>query len=100
MLIILDEAEREFSESIAYYEAKEAGLGRRFRNEVVAAGGGGRQNSAKPGAASIAAERDIAALTCAFSLIIAYVIRDDAIWIVAIAHGYRRPEFWVGRMRE
>ena len=29
---------------------------------------------------------------------IAYVIREDTIWIVAIAHGYRRPEFWVDRV--
>lgn len=34
-VITLAEAEREFVESIAYYEAKEAGLGMRFRNEVA-----------------------------------------------------------------
>ncbi|MGI8431830.1 MAG: hypothetical protein ACR2MW_06005 [Chthoniobacterales bacterium] len=36
-LVILDEAAREFSESVAYYEAKEAGLGWRFRTEVAEA---------------------------------------------------------------
>jgi len=34
----------------------------------------------------------------AFPHYIAYVIRGDTIWIVAIAHGYRRPEFWIGRV--
>lgn len=33
-LIILDEAEREFNESIDYYEAREPGLGIRFRTEA------------------------------------------------------------------
>ena len=36
-LITLGEAERDFAESVAYYEPKEPGLGRRFRDEVVAA---------------------------------------------------------------
>jgi len=33
-VVILGEAEREFAESVAYYESKEAGLGWRFRTEV------------------------------------------------------------------
>ena len=36
-LVILGEGEREFAESVAYYESKEPGLGRRFRDEVVQA---------------------------------------------------------------
>jgi hypothetical protein len=38
-VVILAEAEREFAESAAYYESKEAGLGWRFRTEVVEAVG-------------------------------------------------------------
>ena len=38
-VVILAEAEREFAESAAYYEAKEAGLGWRLRTEVVEAVG-------------------------------------------------------------
>ena len=34
-VVVLGEAEREFAESVAYYESKEAGLGWRFRTEVV-----------------------------------------------------------------
>jgi len=47
-VVILGEAEREFAESIAYYESKEAGLGRRFRTEVVEAVGWIGRNSDKP----------------------------------------------------
>ena len=36
-VVVLDEAEREFAESVAYYKTKEAGLGWRFRTEVVEA---------------------------------------------------------------
>ncbi len=36
-VVILGDAEREFAESVAYYEAKEPGLGWRFRTEVVEA---------------------------------------------------------------
>ena len=36
-VVILAEAEREFAESAAYYEAKEAELGWRFRTEVIEA---------------------------------------------------------------
>jgi hypothetical protein len=34
-LITLEEAEKEFAESVAYYESRESGLGRRFRDEVA-----------------------------------------------------------------
>jgi hypothetical protein len=35
-LIVPQEAEEEFSQSVAYYESKESGLGIRFRDEVAA----------------------------------------------------------------
>jgi hypothetical protein len=38
-VVILGEAEREFAESVGYYESKEAGLGWRFRTEVAEAVG-------------------------------------------------------------
>jgi hypothetical protein len=38
-VVILGEAEREFGQTVAYYESKEAGLGWRFRTEVVEAVG-------------------------------------------------------------
>jgi len=36
-VVILGEAERDFAESVAYYESKGTGLGWRFRTEVVEA---------------------------------------------------------------
>ncbi|HKP01858.1 MAG TPA: hypothetical protein VJU77_00725 [Chthoniobacterales bacterium] len=43
-LITLGEAEREFAESVAYYESQEPGLGSRFRDELAAAMGRIAQN--------------------------------------------------------
>ncbi len=34
----------------------------------------------------------------AFPHYVAYVIREETIWVVAIAHGHRRPEFWIDRI--
>ena len=34
-----------------------------------------------------------------FSHYVAYVIRGDIIWVVAIAHAHQRPEFWIKRLR-
>jgi plasmid stabilization system protein ParE len=95
-LIILGDAERDFAESVAYYEAKEPGLGRRFRNEVVAVVDRIHRSPELPRLRPKGYRRSNLRV---FPHYIAYVIRGDAIWIVAIAHGYRRPEFWIGRVR-
>lgn len=32
-----------------------------------------------------------------FRYYVAYFIWQDVIWILAIAHGHRRPEYWIVR---
>lgn len=93
-LVILDDAAREFSESVAYYEAKEAGLGWRFRTELVEAVGWIERN---PELARLRPKGHRRHNLPAFPHYIADVIRDETIWVVAIAHAYRRPEFWLDR---
>ncbi len=94
-LVILGEAEREFVESVAYYEAKEAGLGWRFRTEVVEAVGWIKRN---PELLRLRPKGYRRRNLHTFPHYIAYVIRDKTLWIVAIAHAYRRPEFWIDRI--
>ena len=94
-LIILGEAEQDFVKSIAYYESKEPGLGSRFRNEVAKAV---KKIFRHPELARLRPTGYRRVNLHAFPHYIAYVIRGDTIWIVAIAHGYRRPEFWVHRI--
>jgi toxin ParE1/3/4 len=94
-LITLAEAEEEFAESASYYEAKVPGLGLRFRNEVAAAVNWIQRNPELPRLRPKGYRRVNLRV---FPHYVAYVIRQDTIWIVAIAHGQRRPEFWINRI--
>ena len=35
-----------------------------------------------------------------FPYYIAYIIREDTLWILAIAHCHRKPEYWINRKNE
>jgi hypothetical protein len=93
---ILDEARREFLDAVTYYDAKEVGLGRRFRSEVAAVVDWIQMNHEVPRVRPHGYRR---VNLRAFPHFVAYVIRKDVIWITAIAHAYRRPEHWIGRMK-
>ena len=93
--IILEQAEKEFSRSVAYYEAKEPGLGIRFRNEVAAVVDWILEHPEVPQLRRRGYRRVNLRV---FSHYVAYVIREESLWIVAIAHAHQRPEFWVGRI--
>ena len=95
--IIFDsDAKIEFLQSIAYYEENKPGLGRRFKQMVELA------------------TRDIADhplryrtirppfkryLLQKFPFSIIYTIEPDHIYIVAIAHTRRKPEYWLDRTK-
>jgi len=91
----LEDAEQELFEAAFYYESKEAGLGRRFRDDVAhildriiedpllwreRTGGYRRANCP------------------VFPYYIPYIIRKQKIIIVAIAHGNRKPGYWKSRI--
>lgn len=94
-LITLHEAEIEFSESVTYYESKEAGLGIRFRDEAEAVVNWVARNPEVPRLRPKGYRRVNFPV---FQHYVAYIIRGDVIWIVAIAHAHRRPEFWLERL--
>jgi plasmid stabilization system protein ParE len=94
-VITLAEAEREFVESIAYYEGKEVGLGVRFRNEVAETLDWIITYPEIPPLRKRGYRR---VNLHVFPHYVAYVIRGETIWVVAIAHGHRRPEFWIDTM--
>ena len=35
-----------------------------------------------------------------FQYYIAYILREDTLWILSIAHGHRRPEYWIKITKE
>jgi toxin ParE1/3/4 len=87
-------ADREYEEAFDYYEAEEPGLGERFRRAVWASIGIvethpqiGRE--VRPGVRKILVQR--------FPYKLLYSIRGDTLRIVAVAHGHRKPDYWVDR---
>jgi len=95
-LIVLHEAEIEFSESVIYYESKEPGLGVRFRDEVATTLDWIIQNHEVPRLRSRGYRRVNLKV---FSHYIAYIVRGEVLWVIAVAHAHQRPEFWIRRIR-
>jgi plasmid stabilization system protein ParE len=93
-IIVLPEAAGEFEDATTYYADRQSGLGQRFRDEVdryirwiaehaeiprLRPGGYRRVNLR------------------VFPHYIAYVQFGETIWILAIAHAHREPEYWISR---
>jgi plasmid stabilization system protein ParE len=90
----LSQANSELVDAASYYERELEGLGRRFWDEV------------DEHIAWIARNPEVARLRPGgyrrvnlklFPYYIPYIIRDPAIWILAIAHGHQYPEYWIDR---
>ena len=90
----VEEAEFEFLDAISYYGRIAPELGRRFSREVdqfidtlvlhpeiypVQHRGYQRVN------------------LHLFPYYIAFIVRGDALWILSVSHGNRRPEYWIKR---
>lgn len=88
------EARAEFADAERYYERQVSGLGARFRQEV-------RDALARlhhwPLAAPV--ERgDIRRLILSrFPYKLLYAVESDCIYIIAVAHQHRAPDYWIGR---
>jgi plasmid stabilization system protein ParE len=93
-IIVLPEAADEFEDAAVYYGDRQSGLGQRFRDEVdhyirwIAEHaeiprlrpGGYRRVNLK-----------------VFPHYIVYVQLAGTIWVLAIAHAHREPEYWIDR---
>ncbi len=93
---ILQEAQDELNAAIAFYEDIEAGLGVRLKEEARAAIHWIETNPDAPRLRSKGYRRVNLKV---FQHYVAYFIWADTIWIVAIAHGRRRPEYWLERKK-
>ena len=94
-LEFLPEAQAEFARASEYYEDKERGLGRRFRNEI------GEVCSTMMEHPLLWRERPggFRRVNCpVFPYYIAYFIRGNVIVIAAVAHGSRHPDYWKNRL--
>ena len=82
-------AEREYHDAFDYYEAQEEGLGEKFRRAVWAAieileryaeiG-----EEVRPGIRKMLLRRF-------------HAVTDKGLYIIAVAHGHRKPDYWHGR---
>ena len=93
-LKVLQKAEAELNEAIAYYEEKESGLGLRLKAEARHAINWIGENVNVPRLRPKGYRRVNLKV---FSYYIAYFIWADTIWILAVAQSHRRPEYWIVR---
>ncbi|MHB8423814.1 MAG: type II toxin-antitoxin system RelE/ParE family toxin [Gammaproteobacteria bacterium] len=88
------EARMEFEEAERYYNRQLAALGAGLREEVR---GALRRLRAWPLAFPVESGEIRRALLGRFPYKLLYTIESDHIYILAMAHQHRKPNYWVGR---
>lgn len=87
------EADAEFAAQVEYYEEKEAGLGVRFYREVMAFLDWIVKNPSLPRVRKNYRRVNLKV----FPFYIAYVLEGDLVWVLAVAHGKKRPGYFMRR---
>lgn len=93
---LLEQADQELTEAALWYESKERGLGKRFRDEVA------RVIERIATDPLLWRERPggYRRVDCpVFPYYLAYFIRDEKAIVAAVAHGHRKPDDWKSRLR-
>jgi toxin ParE1/3/4 len=85
-------ASAELDAAIAYYEQQRTGLGSALQAVVERATRRIQQNPSIGGLYKTTELRHLVLRRFPYNLF--YMETEDAIWIVAIAHGRRRPDYW------
>jgi plasmid stabilization system protein ParE len=88
-------AKRELEDAARHYEFQYAGLGKRFKKEVRKAA---LRIAQYPEAWSIERGEIRKCSLHKFPYKVLYSIEQDHIFIVAVAHQHRRPDYWVDRI--
>ena len=93
----IEEAQREFLDAISRYEETRKGLGRQLKDEVdrniLWIADHPELYRPRPGSYRRINLR-------VFPYYIAYLVRGQTLWILAIAHGSRKPLYWISRRNE
>ena len=87
-------AEAELASQVAYYEEQQPGLGQRFYREVIDCLDWVSVNPTLPRLRKSYRRVNLKV----FPFYIAYVVERDLVWVVAIAHGNRKPGYWAKRI--
>ena len=95
-IVFLDQANREFSDAVQYYDSQEPGLGQWFEVEIERAI---HWLSTNPEVCALRRGIYRRMNLRVFPYYIPYVIREATLWVVAIALSQRRPEYWIRRAK-
>lgn len=93
-LILSPEAKLEFEDAERYYNLQLAGLGAEFRDEIRA---GLKRIRTWPLACPVERGPIRRALLSRFPYKLMYAVETDHIYVIAIAHQHRKPDYWVER---
>ncbi len=94
-IVVLPQAADEFDDATDYYDQQQPGLGQRFRDEVDRHIRWIREHPDVPRPRPGGYRRVNLKV---FPHYIAYLVRGDEVWVLAVAHAHRRPEYWIGRV--
>ncbi|MCK4640095.1 MAG: type II toxin-antitoxin system RelE/ParE family toxin [Candidatus Marinimicrobia bacterium] len=98
MKIVFDKlAQLELEDALEYYELEVPGLGARFKVEVKC---GIRRIRKYPDAWAKEKNDVRRCFLHKFPYKILYSIEEDYIYIIAIAHCHRHPDYWIDRILE
>ena len=87
-------ANDELNEACDWFERQQPGLGQRFRRDAREAA----LLIAKAALLFPVELEDVRRFVMnRFSYTLRYVLRDDEVWVVAVSHQHRRPDYWVER---
>ena len=88
-------ANNELNDACDWFEQQQSGLGARFRRDVREAA---LLIAKAPLLFPIELEDVRRYVMARFSYTLRYVLRDDEVWIMAVSHQHRRPDYWVDRV--
>lgn len=89
-------ANNELNDACDWFEQQQSGLGARFRRDVREAA---LLIAKAPLLFPIELEDVRRCVMPRFSYTLRYVLRDDEVWIMAVSHQHRRPDYWVERVK-
>ncbi len=90
-------ANDELNDACDWFERQQSGLGLRFRNDV-------RKATLRIAGSlllfPIELEEVRRYVMNRFPYTLRYVLRGNEVWIMAVSHQHRRPDYWVERVKE
>lgn len=90
-------ANNELIDACDWYERQQTGLGSRFRNDVREAA---LRIARFPFLFPVELEDVRRYVINRFPYTLRYVLRGDEVWVMAISHQHRRPDYWAERITD